>query len=355
IVAADDKNPPVITRPDDKQNVLNLGDGGGQATCEYLQLHGLRLTGGSSLIRLYACQQVWIDGCELDHPGAEAITANVQDTSYLHITRNHIHHMESAANTCEGMYLGANNSKARMTFSVIALNHVHDCRGTQGDGIEVKQGSHHNWIVENEIHDCNYPCITVYGTDGLGINLIERNTCYNSGDNVVQVQGEAIVRNNLMINGKAACFASHDHQGKSRALTVVHNTMINEARGAKMSSWNDREGMVFANNAVYCKTGPAIEFNGGSSGVTFVGNVAAGNVIGTTGAGDTGGVFKLAASDDVLKDFADVKFDASARDAHPNKRGSNVIGRADREHVCEFDLAGTERKRRPIAGAFDVK
>ncbi len=52
------------------------------------------------------------------------------------------------------MYLGANNSVHRMTRSIVALNHCYDTTGTlQGDGIEVKQGSHTNWIAENHVHD----------------------------------------------------------------------------------------------------------------------------------------------------------------------------------------------------------
>jgi len=48
------------------------------------------------------------------------------------------------------------------------------CGGTQGDGIEVKQGSHHNWIYSNHVHDTRYPCILVYGTGGKGLNVIEQ-------------------------------------------------------------------------------------------------------------------------------------------------------------------------------------
>ena len=64
------------------------------------------------------------------------------------------------------MYLGANEGEFIMSESVIALNHIHDCRGSQGDGIEVKQGSWGNLIAENDVHDTQYPCITVYGTAG---------------------------------------------------------------------------------------------------------------------------------------------------------------------------------------------
>ncbi|MHC4848557.1 MAG: right-handed parallel beta-helix repeat-containing protein, partial [Planctomycetota bacterium] len=183
IEALDPKRPPVITRPDAKQNVLNLGESG---RVRYLVLRNLEITGGSTHIRIGDGQHVWIDRCHLHDGGGEGITANARDTSHIHLTRNHIHDFKHPRATGEGMYLGANHGKRRMSYSVIALNHIHDCAGEQGDGIEIKQGSHHNWIVENHVHDTKYPCILVYGTGGNGINLIERNTCYRSQDNVMQ-------------------------------------------------------------------------------------------------------------------------------------------------------------------------
>ena len=102
----------------------------------------------------------------LHHAGGEGITTNTRDTSHLFITRNHFHDFTNPRATGEAMYLGANHGKVVMSYSVIAQNHVHDCGGTQGDGIEVKQGSHHNWIYRNHVHDTNYPCILAYGTGG---------------------------------------------------------------------------------------------------------------------------------------------------------------------------------------------
>lgn len=333
---------PVITRPDARQNVLNIASGDNDLT-EFACIRGFEFTGGSSIMRIYNARDFWVDRCEFHNPGAESITANTRDTERLFITRNHLHHMENAGATCEGMYLGANNGKVRMSYSVIAENHVHDCRGTQGDGIEVKQGSHHNWIVGNTVHDTNYPCILVYGTDGNGVNVIERNTCWGSGDNTIQVQGEAIVRNNLIMAAKGSGFASTDHQGKTCNLAVVHNTIITSGRGMNLSSWNDRDGMLLANNVVYSERGEAIRFPNGAARVTVAGNVTVGNVVGIT-TGFTRG--------DGLDDFVDVAWDGSARDAHPVKRSAPTSA-ADRDHLLETDLHAAERKGR-VAGAFAV-
>jgi len=141
IVGVDPDNPPVITRPDARQNVMNVGE---RSRTEYVCFRGLEFTGGSTLIRFYDCHNLWLDRCHLHDAGHEGITANTRDTSHLFITRNHFHHFINPDATGEAMYLGANHGKVAMSYSVIADNHVHHCGGRQGDGIEVKQGSHHN-------------------------------------------------------------------------------------------------------------------------------------------------------------------------------------------------------------------
>lgn len=108
----------------------------------------------------------------------------------------------------------------------------------------MKQGSWGNLVAENDIHDTQYPCITVYGTSGKPVNIIERNLCRRSGDSAMQVQGEAIVRNNVLIGGQGSGFASADHQGQSLNLQVTHNTIINTGDAFKASSWNARTGMI---------------------------------------------------------------------------------------------------------------
>ncbi|MBX3473671.1 MAG: right-handed parallel beta-helix repeat-containing protein [Planctomycetes bacterium] len=328
----------VITRPDAKQNVLNVG---GAAPARFLCLRGLEITGGSHGLRLHDCEDVWVDRCKFYDTGEVAISANTRDTARLFLTRNNI---SRTSGTGEGMYLGGNDGKVKMRDSVIALNHIHDIGGpkvTQGDGIEVKQGSFGNLIAENTVHDTAYPCIIAYGTGGERPNILERNTCWNSGDNVMQVQGEAVVRNNLLINGAGAGFASHDHQGKSVNLVVVHNTIVSRKLGAKFNSWNAREGMVFASNAVYSE-GLAIHFPGGSQGVDLRGNVVLGNV-----SGASAGFIKGRG----LEDFAKLTWDAAERDARPAK-DSPLIGAAETEPKVETDLTGAERAGR-VAGAYE--
>jgi hypothetical protein len=324
-IAAKPGATPVITRPNTSQNALNVG---ANTQARYLVLEQLEITGGDTALKIFKATQLWIDQCHIHDCGGAGIAANTYDTSFLHLTRNHVHH---TAGTAEGMYLGANDGVVAMSHSVIADNHIHDTFGDQGDGIELKQGSFANRIVGNEVHDTKYPCITVYGTAGLAPNVIERNVCYRSQDNVMQVQGEAIVRDNLIVGGSQG-FQSHDHQGMTMNLEVVHNTIVSQNRGANLADWNNRPGMVFANNVVYSQTSQAVVFGSGSGGVALAGNVALGPVVGAA-TGFTAGVG--------LSDFTNLAWDGSALDATPTPGGA-LIGMADGLWLVEVDLNGAE-------------
>lgn len=323
----------LVTRSDDRQNVVNVGQGG---PVSYLCLRGIEITGGSHGLRLGQCEEVWIDQCHIHDNGGPNLTANSADTRRLFLTRNHLHH---GGGHGEGMYLGGNHASAIMSESIIALNHIHDCRGSQGDGIEVKQGSWGNLIAENLVHDTQYPCITVYGTGGRAVNVIERNRCFRSGDHVMQVQGEAIVRNNLLVAAAGSGFASTDHQGKSTRLQVVHNTIVNTGHAFSGGSWNGREGMVLANNLLYSRDGNALHFANGSEGVTISGNVL-------LGSGDKHG---NPVGRSLETDLPGLAWDASAREGKPASDAPS--DRADLRHLLSDDIDGASRPL-PVSGAF---
>jgi len=322
----------VVTRSDDRQNVVNVGQGG---PVSYLCLRGLEITGGSHGLRLGQCEEVWIDQCHIHDNGGPNLTANSANARRLILTRNHLHHGSGHG---EGMYLGGNNASVILSESIIALNHVHDCGGSQGDGIELKQGSWGNRIAENHVHDTRYPCITVYGTGGKPVNVIERNVCYRSLDHVMQVQGEAIVRNNLLLAAAGSGFASTDHQGKTTRLEVVHNTIVNVGHAFSGGSWDAREGMILANNLLYSREGNALHFANGSRGVTITGNVL-------LGAGDKRG---NASGRGLAEDLPGISWDATSRDG--SAAPDAPINQAEPRFLLPNDLFGKPRIG-PVSGA----
>jgi hypothetical protein len=323
-IVADEGATVVITRKDAKQNVVNIGQDG---PVKYLCLRGVEIRGGDQGLRLQQCSYVWIDQCHIHHTDGVCLSANRANTEKLFLTRNHIHHGSGHG---EGMYLGSHDGRHVMSESVIARNHIHDCGGSQGDGIEVKQGSWGNLIAENDIHDTNYPCIIAYGTAGKPVNIIERNLCRRSGDHAMQVTGEAIVRNNVLISASGSGFASTDHESKTRNLQVIHNTIINAGRGFSGSSWNGREGMVLANNVIYSRDKEALRFPNGHEGVTITGNVIL---------GDGGTIGTLPGRG--LEDLANVAWDGTVFDIKPT--ATAPFDRADARYLLELDWKGVKR------------
>lgn len=111
---------------------------------------------------------------------------------------------------------------------------------TQGDGIEVKTGSHDNIIRDNAIINVNYPGIFVYDrlaikvhffVDKLfstvtgGPNIVEGNFILNSKQNGIQITAGAIVRNNIVINSGVNGIHITGNQGTPNSGTL-HSTFL---------------------------------------------------------------------------------------------------------------------------------
>lgn len=331
----------ILTRPNAGQNTINFGSTTAAATT-YVLLRGFEVTNGSYGIRLQNAEHFWIDQCHVHHVAAVGIGANSHDTDALHITRTEVHHTGS---TGEGMYFGGNNGSTVCANAVIALNHVHDTGGSQGDGIELKQGSHGCLIAENVIHGTNYPGLLVYGTGGMPVNVLEGNVIWDTVSNPFQVQGEAIVRNNLVFALNGPALQSGPHQDSTRNLKIIGNTFISrDTETAFLRSWGGQPGMVLANNAFYSETGESVHVNGGLAGVTLAGNVVLGPVWGIPMTGFTQGAG--------LTDFVNVTWDGARRDARPT--GQSALNRTTLAlPEWTHDLTGAVRPTQASVGALE--
>lgn len=335
---------PVLTRPDAGQNLLNLGTSAQAA--RFLLWRGFELRGGSIGVRIRAASDVWLDALHIHHTGADGVRAAEADTSRLVVTRCEVSHTAQQAGTGEGFYLGANSAAVAARDAVIALNHVHHTGGTQGDGIELKQGSFGCLVAENLVHDTPYPGILAYGTGGAARNVIEANVVFSTLANPFQVQGEALVRNNLVFGGANAAFVSFDHQGQVRDLEVVHNTFVaTTGEAARLQHWGGRPGMVLANNALYSASGTALTFLTGAGGVAIAGNVVHGSTWNDGGANHVQGLGSA--------DFVDLAFDGARRDAHPSP-ASRLRGVAAAPYHATTDGSGAARTSERSAGAFEA-
>ena len=338
---------PIVMRSKDGERAIIQQTNSGQNVFEisaskYFVVRNIEFTGGSHGIRLMASSFITIEGCEVHDTGDVAISANSSGTyEGLKILRNHIHHTNG---TGEGMYLGCNSDACRLANSLIEGNYVHNTNGpnvSQGDGIELKEGSYGNTIRDNVIHDTNYPGIITYSTVGNGAaNIVEGNVIWNTNDNGIQSAADAIIRNNIVLG---APIALQSHQaGSPSNMQVLHNTVINNDAGIVVR--NVVGSVVVANNAVYAQSGSAIRLvSGNLSLVTVAGNVGQGGLSGAS-SGYTEGK-------GIGADFVAATFGVPPIDVFP-KAGSALIGAASTAHTAPLDFNGTSRTGSSDAGAY---
>lgn len=341
VIRAKDGETPVITRPDANQNTINI------VGSTYLVLRGLEVKGGSHGIRINASSFITVEACHIHDTGDVALSANVPGSQFqgLQLLRNHIH---DTGGTGEGMYLGCNSNGCQMYDSLIEGNYIHHTNGpdvSQGDGIEIKEGSHDNIVRDNVIHDTNYPCIITYSTvQNGGPNILERNLLWACGDHGIQSAADAVIRNNIILGAAADGIRNQPHQAGSPAnLQIVHNTILAPQNNAIRS-----DGIVgsvlIANNAVYAQSGSAIRVAGDLAALVVSGNVGLGGTQGiAAGYKDGGGL----ATDFVAANFGnDVP-----NDVFPTV-GSALPGAGDEAHVVADDFNGTQRQSIPDVGAY---
>lgn len=332
---------PIIVYPNTSQNVVNV------ESSAHVTLRGLEVTGGSHGIRISDSDFITIEECHIHHTNDVALSANVPGSSYegLVLRRNHIHDTD---HTGEGMYLGCNYDACRMFDSMIEGNYIHHTDGptvSQGDGIEIKEGSYNNIIRDNVIHDTHYPCILTYSTVGNGgPNIIERNLLWNCGDHAIQSAADAQIRNNIILGAAQDGIRNQPHQsGVPSNLEITHNTVLAPANSAVRSS-NIAGSVVIANNALFAQSGDAIRVSGDTSQLMVEGNAGSGGMTGvSTGFDDSGDI----ALDLVAASYSGVL----PQDVFPTV-GSVLVGAANPAYLAPDDFNGLPRSRELDAGAY---
>ncbi len=339
VIRAADGARPHFHRPSADQNIWDFSG-------TYLTVRGIVFSGGSAGLRVQGADHLTIEDCEIYETGDVALRMNDDGVTYrdVVIRRNHI---RDTHGTGEGMYLGCNRDACRIAGGLVEGNYVHHTNAAdveQGDGIELKQGSHDVVIRDNVVHDTGYPCILGYGTAGNGGPVIvERNLLWNCGDHAIQWAADAEVRNNIVLSAAGAAFASQPHQGVSPAnLRVLHNTFLNP-RGDAVTVRSPAGAVLLANNALYSRDGRAILYRGDASMLTAVGNVGVGSLQGV-GAGFTEG--------GLATDFVGARWSGTVpNDVYPAAEGGLVSAGAA-EHVVSDDFDGTPRTGVADVGAY---
>jgi parallel beta-helix repeat protein len=271
--AAAGAQPQIVGDP--SQNVINIEG-------HDFVFSGFELTGGSHGLRLYNVHDAILENLEIHDTDEVALSANIPGDEYYNITfrRLELHHTGGHG---EGMYLGCNHGECTFRENLIEFCHIHHTNEgvSQGDGIEIKQGSWGNIVRNNVIHDTQYPCIIVYGSAGNTANLIEHNVMWNCADSGIQAAADAIIRNNIILSSGNG-INSHEHQEAVPGnLTIINNTVVAcSDRCLRASDWSGSSGILVANNAFYCDGGGGVRIADGGADITFHHNIVMGTVEG---------------------------------------------------------------------------
>ena len=337
----------IITRPNQNQNTINLEG------AQYLTLQGLDITGGSAGIRIdsangFQAKFITLDGNHIHHVGNAAISANIEGNSYqgMHFLNNELDHTSAEG---EGMYLGCNNNACQFYDGVIERNYIHHTNVpgvTQGDGIELKLGSYNNLIRNNVIHDTGFPALLAYGTAGNGApNIFEGNVVWGSNNETVQIASDAIVRNNLIFASARGSFLSQNHQAATPGnLTLVNNTIIANTQNAISINSTVTDPIVIANNAIYSRTGRALQLPG-TNNINLSGNVGSGSV--SPGLSQS----QFNSTGNILTDFLGLDWTGPGLNAFP-AIGSKLIGAGIANLQPTNDFNATARLGSNDAGAY---
>ncbi len=289
VKAADGEPRPVIYEPAYNQyNLVELRN-----TIRYFKFQGLEFDSGSDSIKLPGTNgdHIVFEDLYMHNIGNTGINlSSCGDIGFMEIRGCEIHDTGYAGNG-EGMYLGTHDYQGTgagiLHDSIIEWNHVYDCAGSDGDGIEMKYECYRNIIRDNVVHDTGYPGILCYGTARPGAadnNIVLRNAVWNSGDWAITAFQTTTIMNNVVFNsprgihvGDRASQSVGDHDGSCRDVYIYNNTVYSSTG---LTSWlvrfyvSGKPNIEICNNLFYQPNASwySVYFDGASPGLIATNN-----------------------------------------------------------------------------------
>lgn len=323
--------------------------------CSYLEIFGLEITAGRTGIETeFTNSHCTFRDLEIHHVGNVGIRIANGNNSYMNCIGNHIHHTYQHG---EGFYIGDNDGSSDINNCLFEGNYVHHTSllENQGDGIELKKGCWSNIIRFNVFHDTHYPGIIVWGTgkkdpqynNHIHSNLIFMNTF---GEHGIQVASECDVYNNIVFDGgnrrMYSALQSNENLSSGTPMNNVHiynNTFFATQNGVILQDWEGKEGMVFANNAIFCLNNSDVALrtmDSDLSGAVIEYNYYYGSV---SGSGFTslpeGSLIASLPADEIFRQPVN---DIATIDLYP-LANSELIDAAEGKWVAQYDFNGTAR------------
>lgn len=206
---------------------------------------GLRIADSSNVIvRNCVIRDVWGTGLRLDG-----------NTSDLTIERNEI----AGSGDGSGIYAGCGDGSCWIQDSTITNNLVHD---VAYDGINLQRGAQNVEVSHNVIFRVGDDGLELPDTQFGPQNHALGNAIWQTEDVGIYVWGTALVQNNLVFEiGNHGIYTRDDYDSLYE-VQISHNTIARtDGYAARLDDWYDKEGMVFANNALANPVGYGMRYD----------------------------------------------------------------------------------------------
>ncbi|HSD88844.1 MAG TPA: right-handed parallel beta-helix repeat-containing protein [Kofleriaceae bacterium] len=308
----------------------------------WFTLRGFELTGADIGIRLHGTDHGTLDDLRLHALTNEGLTCNNVNQPCVAMTLRRLE-IFGTMGIGTGIALGCPDGSCSPTNTTVEGCFIHDLGGTTGVAIFADVGASALAIRDNVIVRVPGPGIQTAGTTLGTRTTIERNLVYGTTqDNGIQIEGQVIVRNNIVIGAAAYGIYSNQGQLPPDDAEIVHNTVIGlggESGCFKTNNWDTSTGQIVANNAFYCPASVAVDIAAGAPGAVFANNI----VLGSSNA--PGGVINGASM------AADLGDPSTAMVYPPT--GSAMIDAGDPAHTAGDDFNGLIRAAPPDVGAYE--
>ncbi len=218
------------------QNLVLEGD----ENAEYNGVSGLRVADSSNItVQNITVRNIWGTALRLD--------GNMSDIT---VRNNHLFGTGDGS----GINVGCGDASCWLQSSVIEFNHLHDLQGT---GVYLNPGTQGVTVQHNVVYRVRDDGMFVGDTQFGPQNIIFGNAIWEAEDDGIQLEGAALVQNNLVFEvGDNGIFSRNNDNEGLYDLRISHNTVARtDGHAAYLEDWFGRDGLVFANNALSNPTG----------------------------------------------------------------------------------------------------
>ena len=222
----------------------------------WVELRGLTLKGDPTAstsgaeyggLRIDGSSNIWlVDSLVTELPGTGIYLSG--DTTGVVIDHTEVSRLYAG----HGVYAGCYDASCLTTGLVIQDSLFHDILGDEVQALTLNHGTSGAWLVDNVIYNITDRGVFLGSTEGGDANVLESNAIWNLGDLGVNIQGAALVRNNIIFNTGTSGIVTRDPGRETFSdVIITYNTVVdNDGWAADLQGWVEDSGHILANNAL---------------------------------------------------------------------------------------------------------